>query len=152
MASLVEDPASGEIVRFDFAVEAWEGGRRPPKPARIIAVWRAAASTGEPKRSLLVGTDEMLALFEGMDEEAEGRAVVFRYLLSLLLMRKRVLRLVDQRQGDSGRPVLQLARRGGPAGAAPQTYEVVDPGMDEEAVAVGMQELSAIVGGEAGAP
>lgn len=148
VATLVETPESEDLVRFDFTTEAWEGGAKPPEPNRVIAVWRPVASDRPSARSGLLGDEEMLALFESMDEAAEGRAAVFRYLLALLLLRKRVYRVADQRVGEHGRPVLQLVRRGGPRGIEPEVVEVVDPGMDEGAVAAGIEELGAAISGE----
>lgn len=145
VATLVDDPESDEMVRLDFALDAWEAGVRPER--KPIAVWRSVEADAQTRQSLLPGTDELFAMFEGMDSEAEGRAAVFRYLLALMLMRKRILRLVDQRVGDTGRPVLQLAKRGDPKGATPEMFDVTDPGMDEDAVAAGIQELGAVLCG-----
>lgn len=149
VATLAESPESEELVRFDFASHAWAAGARPPAPHRLIAVWRTTASGQQRGISGLLGEEELLQLFEGMEPAEEGRAAVFRYLLALLLMRKRVLRIVDQRVGEHGRPVLQLARRGGPKAVEPEIHEVVDPGMDEAAVATGIEELGAVIAGEA---
>lgn len=147
VATLADDPESDEMVRVDFALDAWESGARPRR--KPIAVWRSVEADAKPQQSLLPATDELFAMFEGMDSQAEGRAAVFRYLLALLLMRKRVLRLADQRVGDTGRPVLQLAKRGAPKGATPEMFDVTDPGMDEDSVAAGIEELSVVLcGGE----
>ncbi|MFG0243938.1 MAG: hypothetical protein ACF8R9_14210 [Phycisphaerales bacterium JB054] len=144
VATLTDNPDNDEMIRLDFGLEAWERGARPPRAP--IAVWRTVESDGQPQQNLLPGADELFAMFEGMDDEAEGRGAVFRYLLALMLMRKRVLRLVDQRVGKTGRPVLQLAKRGGPKGAPPEMFDVTDPGMDEDAIAAGIQELGTVLG------
>ena len=41
--------------------------------------------------------------------------------------------------------MLQLAKRGGPKGAPPEMFDVTDPGMDEEAIAAGIQELGTVL-------
>ncbi|VAX35762.1 hypothetical protein MNBD_PLANCTO03-272, partial [hydrothermal vent metagenome] len=46
-----------------------------------------------------------------------------------------------------GRPVLLLVRRGGPKNIEPEVHEVVDPGMDEDAIAAGIEELGAVLVG-----
>lgn len=148
VAVLTEAPESEELVRFDYTLGAWESGSRPERG--VIAVWRATEGERKQGGSELMGTEELLALFEGMEGGEGARAAVFRYLLALLLLRKRLYRVVDQRVGEGGRPVLQLVRRGGEKGIAPEVVEVVDPGMDEEAVAAGIGELGAVLaGGEA---
>ncbi|MBK7405791.1 MAG: hypothetical protein IPJ41_14515 [Phycisphaerales bacterium] len=147
VATLGESPESDDFLRFDFCVEAWEGGARPPPPVRPVAVWRARAAGREDRRSMLLDDEEILGLLEGLDPLAEGRAAVFRYLLALLLLRRRVLRVKDQRVGEGGRPVLVLVRRGGPKGLEPEPIEVTDPGMDEQAVAAGIEELGVVLAG-----
>lgn len=144
VAVLLEPPESEELVRRDYSLEAWESGARPE--LEPIAVWRAVESESTGQRSIIPGPEELLAMFEGLgDAEAEGRAATLRYLLALMLMRKRVLRLVDQRVGEGGRPVLQLARRGGGKEGPVETFEVVDPGMDEDAIATGIRELGTVL-------
>lgn len=143
VATLTDTPESEELIRLDYALDAWEAGSRPERPP--IAVWRSVESDAQPQQNLIPDSEELFAMFEGMDAEAEGRAAVFRYLLALMLMRKRLLRLVDQRVGDGGRPVLQLAKRGGPKGAEPEMFDVTDPGMNEDAIAAGIQELGAVL-------
>lgn len=150
VATLSEPEEPGEeLVRHDFAAEAWERGARPE--GTPIAVWRTREPADDRPRSLLPDTDELWAMFEGLDAEAAGRGAVFRYLLALMLMRKRILGLVDQRVGDGGRPVLVLARRGAGPDGPRETFEVTDPGMDQDAVAAGTEELGAVLGG-GGAP
>lgn len=145
VATLTESAESDELVRFDFGAEAWEAGARPGPP--VIAVWRPTEGDRGSGRSALLGTDDLLGLFEGMEAAEEGRAAVFRYLLALMLLRKRLFRVIDQRVGEHGRPVLQLVRRGGAKGIEPEVHEVVDPGMDEDAVAAGIEELGAVLAG-----
>lgn len=149
IATLTDSPESDELVRLDFTAEAWDAGARPDQP--MIAVWRPTEADRESERSLLMGTDDLLGLFEGMEAADEGRAAVFRYLLALMLLRKRLFRVVDQRVGDTGRPVLQLVRRGGPRNVEPEVHEVVDPGMDEDAIAAGIEELGAVLADGGGA-
>lgn len=146
VAVLTEPPGSEDLVRRDYSLPAWEGGARPAEP--LVAVWRTTEGDRRGPGTGLMGTEEMLALFESMEAAEEGRAAVFRYLLSLLLLRKRLYRVVDQRVGEHGRPVLQMVRRGGEKGIEPEVVEVVDPGMDEESVAAGIGELGAVLAGE----
>lgn len=150
VATLVETPVSDELIRMDYSLAAWEAGRRPDASRRLVAVWRTHEAERSATRSPLLGDEELSQLFEGMEASAEGRAAVFRYLLALLLLRRRVYRVRDQRRGEHGRPVLQLVRRGGPKHLEPEVHEVVDPGMDEEAIAAGIEELGIVLAGDDG--
>jgi len=145
VATLTDSAETDELVRLDFTLAAWEAGARPDRP--MIAVWRPIEANRDADKSPLMGTDDLLGLFEGMEAAEEGRAAVFRYLLALMLLRKRLFRVVDQRVGEHGRPVLLLVRRGGPKNIEPEVHEIVDPGMDEDAIAAGIEELGAVLVG-----
>ena len=92
---------SGGIDRIDVAADAWEG---PPEGA--IAWWRARYPQPGDAGPALAPIDVLLDAVEGLDAE-EDSAV--RYLLALELVRRRVLRIVDD--GGDGELVLACRRR-----------------------------------------
>ncbi len=161
VATLAEHEQTGEIVRWDFSLDAWASGQRTPvveaddeqtadpHAYRIFAIWKSTEQEKDAKPSLLIGSGELFELFESMEDAQEGKPAVFRYLLALLLMRKRTLRLVDQQVNPSGRPVLCLVRRGEksklPKGVEPKIHKVIDPGMDEQAIAAGIEQLGSVL-------
>jgi len=147
VAALTDRAESDELARFDYTLGAWEAGARPERA--LLAVWKTTETERDSGGRTVLDTEELLALFEGMEPVEEGRAAVFRYLLALMLLRQRLFRVVDQRVGGNGRPVLQLVRRGGPKNLEPEVVEVVDPGMDAEAVAAGIEELAVVLAGGA---
>ena len=95
-----------ELVRQDFCVEAWEG---PPEDS--LGWWRSRIPTKEGAMSQLAPTDVMLNLFDTLAARPEEEE--FRYLLGLLLLRRRVLRRDNSCEDASGREILNLycARR-----------------------------------------
>lgn len=82
-----DDPASDVIERRDLSREAWQG---PPEYA--IAWWRARMP-GAKRKARLAPNEVMLDLFDRWADDANR--VESRYVLTLLLIRRRVLKLHD---------------------------------------------------------
>lgn len=95
-----------EFVRRDFCVEAWQG-----PPESCLGWWRSQLPGKDATKPKLAPTEVMLNLFIALAERPED--LEFRYLLGLLLLRRRVLRREDSKQNDEGQEVLVLhcARR-----------------------------------------
>jgi hypothetical protein len=78
----------GAPVRRDYALDAWQGA-----PADAIAWWRSQLEGGDGARAKLAPQDVLLNLLAALaDEPAETE---FRYVLGLLLLRRRLVKLVD---------------------------------------------------------
>lgn len=144
VAVLAESPEHG-LVRLDFAVDAWEGGARPGAPLRVFGFWRGVFQPHEQAKKQLMGDDELLELFDTLSGASDAKQVRFRYVLALLLIRRRLLRVVGQRRGSDG-VTLQVLRRGESAGETTPT-PVVDPGLDDVAIAEAVEQLTALVEG-----
>jgi hypothetical protein len=87
------------VVRLDFAAEAWEG---PPEQA--IGWWRAKMPDPQARRVHWAPNDVMLHYFqqlEGRPDQAD-----MRYVLALLMIRRRIVRLEDTDQDPAGRELL----------------------------------------------
>lgn len=97
----VLEASAHDFVRHDYSVEAWTG-----PPEQCVGWWRSRVPTKEDNQPRLAPTDVMLNLFEALAERPAETE--FRYLLGLLLLRRRVLRRDDSRRDDQLREVLQL--------------------------------------------
>ncbi|MDX2130545.1 MAG: hypothetical protein SFY69_00660 [Planctomycetota bacterium] len=129
----------GDLFRVDFAAGAWEAGARPE--GDLIGFWRATFSPDAREGPTLLGDDELMDLFEELARASEPRQVAFRYFLSLLLIRRRALRLMGSRPGE----LLVLAK-----GATGEPTEVTDPGLEESVVGDAIEQLGRVLGtGEA---
>ncbi|MFK7883090.1 MAG: hypothetical protein AB8F26_02765 [Phycisphaerales bacterium] len=138
VAVLVELPDSESLSRLVFSAEAWDGGARPEAPAALFGYWRRIAGEEKKQADPMMSPDELFDLFEQLGESDQPRQISFRYLLALLLMRKRRLMYDGAIPGDSACFRVK-ARPGG------QLYEVVDPQMDESAVAEATEELGRVM-------
>lgn len=89
----------GAPVRRDYAVEAWPG-----PPADAIAWWRSQLDGGGTARAGLAPQDVLLNLFAALaDEPAETE---FRYVLGLLLLRRRLVKHVESTHDGDGQTLL----------------------------------------------
>lgn len=142
IAVLVEQPGEESLARLLYSEKAWESGHRPPAPARVFGFWRRIAGDDTKPRSPIISPEELFDLFEQLAESDQPRQVSFRYLLALMLMRKRRLiydgMVANQASGEPS--VLRLkARPGG------EEHLVIDPGMDEAAIAEATEQLGQVM-------
>ena len=98
--SVVEE-SGAELVRTDYSTEAWEG-----PPEECLGWWQARIPTKHDSKPRLAPTDVMLNLFASLDGRPDEEP--FRYLLGLMLLRKRALRREDAYEDGEGREVLFL--------------------------------------------
>ncbi|MFW6132669.1 MAG: hypothetical protein ACOC8F_02140 [Planctomycetota bacterium] len=115
---------------------------RPPGEATgdALAVWSSRLPQSQQKRKLLVDDEVLVNFFErlaGADDEAK---VNFRFVLALVLMRKKRLVYERGRTDESGRDVWVMRLRGEQA-----TCEVVDPHLDEDKIADVSEQLGQIM-------
>lgn len=144
-AVLVERDDAPGLERVDYSVKAWEEGARPAPPARVFATWRATFQPNESgKVKPLLSDEELLDLFQELGEASEPKRLAFRYVLALMLVRRKVLTAVG-----SGRGIIRVRPKGAPVEMEP--IEVRDPGLDDGLVADAIEQLSKVVPGEAGA-
>jgi hypothetical protein len=147
VAVLVEREGQEGLERLDFAAERWDAGARPGPPFRVFGSWRAVMQDSSAPQKAFIDDDALLDLLEQLEGAEEPARVSFRYVLTLLLVRKRLLKFEGTREKD-GRRIMHV-RRATPAGATPGTLlEVIDPAMDEAAVAAAVEQLGSIMNGE----
>ncbi len=163
-AALVEWPATEKrekadegkppYERLDFCVSCWEAGKRPNPPAEMFSWWRAQLTLGEKKPSLFVDDSVLLDLFNRLADRHDAQDVRFRFVLALLLMRKRLLRYegtaalsaAQQQQFAGTNPLPELWRMQ-PRGQEPETL-VINPHLTTEQIAEVSTQLSGILAEE----
>lgn len=152
VATLVERPGEDELIRLDFSVGAWDKGARPECPLQMFGFWRATLSEGESNVRQLLEDDELLDLFEQLGESNEDRRIAFRFVLALVLIRKRLLAYEGGIPADltAGKPgVLRVRRR---REKNPEMIEVIDPGMHDAAVEAATEQIGRIMNLDASKP
>ncbi|MEM7754460.1 MAG: hypothetical protein AAF297_02375 [Planctomycetota bacterium] len=128
VAALVEHPESDGFMRTDFALAAWDDGARPAKPARLFGFWRTTVPEPNAKVGPVIDAEGLLGLFEQLaesDPDADTDRIALRYLITLVLVRKREL-VLDRVERTADRPVL-LVRPKGVAHREDPPMEVFEP-------------------------
>jgi hypothetical protein len=75
-----------EVVRHDYCRDAWRGA-----PDSALSWWKTAVPNPAAKKIKLAPNDVLLALFDELSDRIDQQDL--RYVLTLLLIRRRVLRL-----------------------------------------------------------
>ncbi len=116
-----------ELQRHDYCPECWDawGGDSTP-----LGQWRARVPEPNEKKKLFVDDDVLINFFERLAGAEDPAKVNFRFVLALILMRKKRLIYDRSRTDPHGREVWQMHLRG-----SDETCEVVDPNLDEEKIA-----------------
>lgn len=89
--------------RIDYSRDAWQG---PPEGA--IGYWRSTVPPQAESKRRTLNPDALLRHFEQLCEDASPAQDKFRYVLALLLVQRRRLRIMETRT-EAGLSLLQLA-------------------------------------------
>lgn len=93
---------NGRYERLDYSSTAWQG-----VPDGAIGVWRTEVPQPEAKPSGYLDLDRLFDLFTEYCEQANDYQKKLRYVLALLLIRKKSL-LHDETTEEEGRRVMHL--------------------------------------------
>lgn len=85
----------GETVRIDYRADAWNG-----PPENCLGWWRSRVPTTDGAKARLAPRDVLLNLFAKLAELPDE--LEFRYVLALVLLRRRILRLEDSQTDRLG--------------------------------------------------
>ena len=90
-----------EVSRYDYCEEAWQG---PPEVS--LGWWKSQMPDPNAKKVHWAPNDVMLEYFEGLDGQPDKEDV--RYVLTLLLIRRRVIRLEETETDETGHDQMML--------------------------------------------
>ena len=135
-AAIRETPEGME--RIDVSPEAWEGFDR----AGVLAFWQTVMPAHEQKKKVFVDDEVLCTLFERLSDAAEPVKVNFRFVLGLILMRKRFIVYEGSRQ-EAGRDVWVVRMKG-----RDERLDLIDPKLDEQQVSEVSQQLGEILNQE----
>lgn len=106
----------------------------------VVAVWKARAPQPKEKRKLFVDDDVLLNFFRRLESAQTESKIGFRFVLALVLMRKKLLVYEGAEKLDDGHEVWTMRYKGGD-----ETCRVIDPHMDEEKIAEVSEHLNQIL-------
>jgi hypothetical protein len=121
----------GPLVRQDFSDDYWQ----EHKP-EVYCFWKTKMADPEEKKKLFIDDEMLMAFFERLAEETEQEKINFRFVLTLVLMRKRKLKY-DSSEDVDGDEVwtMKVAGQG-------RSVKVVNPNLNEDQI----EQLSAQMG------
>ena len=119
------------LQRRDFCADYWES----EKPD-VFCYWKTKLPEPGQKKQLFVDDQMLMAFFERLEKETEQEKVNFRFVLALILMRKRILKY-DETKNVADQELWRLRIVG-----EKQIVEVINPHLDEEQI----EQLSSQIG------
>lgn len=123
--------------RRDFCLDAWHG-----PPDGHFSYWKSRVPKKESKQKLLVSNEVMIGLFERLADRKEDVKQHFRFVLALILMRKKLLKYEHTVREDNAEYwVMRLPRE-------QDCHHVLNPRMSDEQVEAVSKELGAILHGD----
>ncbi|TVQ54612.1 MAG: hypothetical protein EA377_05070 [Phycisphaerales bacterium] len=145
MATLCEREDDEGFDRFDYSMSAWERGDRPP---RLFSYWRVTVPDPQAKKPLFVDEEVLLDLFQRLADDERPQRVAFRFVLGLILIRKKHLKLAGRKPATAdGEHERWLVR---PRGVDPDqpALEMVDPRLSEDDIEDITSQLNEILNAE----
>lgn len=111
------------LERKDFCVSHWE-----QEPPPVYCYWKTRLPHPNQKKKVFVDDEMLLAFFDRLENDGEPERVNFRFVLALILMRKRRLKYDSSAtQGDQEIWTLKVT-------GEKRTVQVIDPHLDEEQI------------------
>ncbi|MGD0389031.1 MAG: hypothetical protein ABSC42_08760 [Tepidisphaeraceae bacterium] len=136
MAALRETPAALE--RVDVCAGCWSGFDK----AGLLGFWQTTMHPATAKKNVFVDDDVLCELFERLAETTEPAKVNFRFVLGLILMRKR--RIVYESTRHEGEKEIWSVRFKG----REELLDLLNPRLDERQVGEVSLQLGEILNGD----
>lgn len=147
------------LKRLDVAWEPWQQGKRPD---RLFGYWKTTVAEPNKARKLFVDDEILMNLFRRLADDERSQRIAFRFVLGLILMRKKCLRYDGTARRsvtrDAGEPEAQdwwqvtpkLDLSKGPLGRWNEgdRLEMLDPHLDDEQIELVAEQLSEVLEAE----
>ncbi|MBL4883390.1 MAG: hypothetical protein JKY95_02490 [Planctomycetaceae bacterium] len=124
---------NGRYERVDFSPEGWSG-----VPDGAIGVWRTEVAEPELKIASFLDLDQLLDLFMQLAEQANEHQQKLRYVLALLLIRKKRLILDETLVKPDGNFMVLVGSQG------EGTFEITEEQLSQFEVAQMQAEIEAL--------
>jgi hypothetical protein len=126
---------NGKFSRLDYSSEAWQG---PPEGS--FSFWTGRIRAGEEDKRSPIDDDLLMDCLQRLEGETEPNRVNFRYVVALLLMRRKRLRFEEVRtEADQEILLLRCVR-------TRNAYRVLNPRLSEVEMAAVQEEVFKVLG------
>jgi hypothetical protein len=116
----------------DYCETCWSAGKRPEAPLDMFSFWKTTVPEPTAKKKLFVDDSVLIDLFQRLEGRDAAGDIRLRFVLALILMRKRLLRY----EGMRGRPSPE----------APEEWRMRPRGTDDEVIVVNPQLTESQIG------
>jgi hypothetical protein len=116
---------------------------QPEQDPDLLGIWRTHVPQPQEKKKLLIDDSLLVNFFERLEGAEEENRIHFRYVLALILMRKKLLVYEGTDRRDDSTDIWRMRSKG-----ADTIHEVIDPHMDEEKIAAVSSSLGEIMEGD----
>lgn len=130
-----------DFERRDYCRPCWDDGRARAD-ATPFGVWQTRVPSPREKKKLFIDDELLVNFFERLAGEEDPARISFRFVLALILMRKKLLVYDRSDRDPDGMEVWTMHLKGDD-----RKHEVVNPQMDEEKIAEVSDKLSTILEG-----
>jgi len=137
MAVLRETPTGLE--RLDISMEHWPEWT---DKSNLLGYWQTTMPRPEQKKKLFVDDEVLCGLFERLCETAEPAKLNFRFVLGLILMRKRLIQYESTRR-EADHEIWSVRFKG-----RDEPMDLLNPRLNEQQVMEVSQQLSEILNEE----
>lgn len=127
----------GKFIRKDFGHDAWQG-----PPAGTFSFWAGRVPPQDESRRPRIDDDLLVDCFQRLDGQADPAKVNFRYVVALLLMRRKRFKFEEARTQD-GQDFLCVR-----CARTRAQYELVNPRLTEEEMLAVQEEVFKVLGWE----
>ncbi|MDP6636553.1 MAG: hypothetical protein QGG42_16770 [Phycisphaerae bacterium] len=141
-ATVSEGP--DELIRNDYCDKCGESLPEETNAA-VLCKWRTVVPHPQEKKKLLVSDDLLVNLFERLSETEDPSKINFRYVLALVLMRKKMLIYDRMSTDDDGKEIWSMHLKGSDP---PDEHLVIDPKLTEDQIAEVSDNLGEIMEGD----
>jgi len=100
--SMVTIDEDGELFRKDFRVEVWDG----PEEG-CIGFWKSEIPNPQDGRVYWAPNEVLFSYFDQLLESNASRDLI--YVMAILLVRKRLLKMIETRRSSSGEEIMVLS-------------------------------------------
>lgn len=121
-AALVETEQGLE--RRDYSIDYWNA-----EHPKVFCFWKSRMPNPEQKKKLFIDDEMLIAFFDRLADETEPEKIHFRFVLTLILMRKRKLKYDASTTDDAGNEVWTLRVTG-----QDRTEKVINPHLSEDQI------------------
>jgi hypothetical protein len=143
-AALKEAATAGgdEYVREDYCQDCWPAWQGK-LGADILGVWQSAVPQGKEKKKVFIDDDLLINFFNRLENADTPAGVNLRFVLALVLMRKKLLVYDKMEKLDDSQEIWLMRFKG-----SDEVQRVVNPRLDEQKIADVSMQLGQILEGE----